>query len=51
MSNRFKAGTSIDEQTSFNVNQTHPLIPNSQNYTYYQKHVSILCFQKVVKAQ
>jgi hypothetical protein len=41
MTNRFRTGTSIGEQTTFNVNQTHPLIPNSQNYTYYQKHVSI----------
>ena len=24
-----------------NTNQSHPLIPNSQNYTYYKKYVSI----------
>ena len=28
-------------QPTFSVNQTHPLIPNSQNYTYYNKYVSI----------
>jgi hypothetical protein len=31
----------VGEQTVFNVNQTHPLIPNSQNYTQYKKYVSI----------
>ena len=41
MSNRFKSSSSIGEKTVFNVNQNHPLIPNSQNYTYYKKYVSI----------
>jgi hypothetical protein len=31
----------IIEKNVFNVNQTHPLIPNSQNYTLYKKYVSI----------
>ena len=31
----------VGQQTIFNVHQTHPLIPNSQNYTYYKKYVSI----------
>ena len=31
----------IIEKNVFNVNQTHPLIPNSQNYTLYRKYVSI----------
>ena len=31
----------IGEKTMFNVNETHPLIPNSQNYTIYKKYVSI----------
>lgn len=39
--NKFRNSTLIGEQPVFNVNQTHPLIPNSQNYTYYKKYVSI----------
>lgn len=31
----------IGEKTMFNVNETHSLIPNSQNYTIYKKYVSI----------
>jgi hypothetical protein len=31
----------IGQNTVFNVNDTHPLIPNSQNYTIYKKYVSI----------
>jgi hypothetical protein len=31
----------IGEQTVFNTNQTHPIIPNSQEYTSYKKYVSI----------
>jgi hypothetical protein len=31
----------IGQNTVFNVNDTHPLIPNSQNYTLYKKYVSI----------
>ena len=41
MTNRFRTNASVGEQTLFNDNQTHPLIPNSQNYTYYKKYVSI----------
>ena len=41
MTNRFRTNASIGEQPTFSVNQTHPLIPNSQNYTYYKKFVSI----------
>ena len=41
MSNRFKSNNMVSEHTVFNVNQTHPLIPNSQNYTFYKKYVSI----------
>ena len=41
MSNRFRPNASTGEQTVFNVNQNHPLIPNSQNYTLYKKFVSI----------
>ena len=41
MSNRFKSNNMVSEHSVFNVNQTHPLIPNSQNYTYYNKYVSI----------
>ena len=31
----------LGQSTTFNTNQTHPLIPNSQNYTIYKKMVSI----------
>ena len=41
MSNRFKSNNMVSEHSVFNVNQTHPLIPNSQNYTFYKKYVSI----------
>lgn len=33
--------SSVGQHTVFNVNETHPLIPNSQNYTLYKKYVSI----------
>ena len=32
---------SVGQHTMFNVNETHALIPNSQNYTFYKKYVSI----------
>jgi hypothetical protein len=41
MANKFRNSGPLGEQTVFNVNQTHPLIPNSQNYTYYKKYISI----------
>lgn len=40
MSN-FRSSNPLGEQTVYNVNKTHPLIPNSQNYTSYKKYVSI----------
>jgi hypothetical protein len=41
MSN-FRKTSSINEPSFFNnVNQTHPIIPNSQEYTLYKKYVSI----------
>jgi hypothetical protein len=40
MSN-FRNSRLVGEHTVFNVNDTHPLTPNSQNYTYYKKIVSI----------
>lgn len=39
--NQFRNSASVGQHTVFNVNETHPLIPNSQNYTYYKKYVSI----------
>jgi hypothetical protein len=33
--------SNVGQNTVFNVNDTHPLIPNSQNYTYYKKYVSV----------
>jgi hypothetical protein len=41
MSFNLRSNDSINEPQMFNTNQTHPLIPNSQNYTYYKKSVSI----------
>jgi len=38
---KFRSSNPLGEQTMYNVNQTHPLIPNSQNYTTYKKYVSI----------
>ena len=37
----FRNSSLVGQHTTFNVNQTHPLIPNSQNYTFYKKYVSI----------
>ena len=37
----FRSSMTVGQNTSFNVNETHPLTPNSQNYTYYKKYVSI----------
>jgi|LakMenE01Jun11ns_1017448.scaffolds.fasta_scaffold9946744_2 hypothetical protein len=37
----FRSSNPLGEQTMYNVNKTHPLIPNSQNYTSYKKYVSI----------
>jgi hypothetical protein len=37
----FRNSGPVGQHTVFNVNETHPLIPNSQNYTYYNKYVSI----------
>jgi len=37
----FRSSGSVGQHTTFNLNETHPLIPNSQNYTYYKKYVSI----------
>jgi hypothetical protein len=37
----FRSSNPLGEQTMYNVNKTHPLIPNSQNYTAYKKYVSI----------
>ena len=37
----FRSSKTVGQNTSFNVNETHPLTPNSQNYTYYKKYVSI----------
>ena len=39
--NQFRNSGLVGQHTVFNVNETHPLIPNSQNYTYYNKYVSI----------
>jgi hypothetical protein len=39
--NPFKNFGQSGQHTVFNVNETHPLIPNSQNYTFYKKYVSI----------
>jgi hypothetical protein len=39
--NPLRSFQSVGERTVYNVNQTHPLTPNSQNYTYYKKFVSI----------
>ena len=38
---QFRTSNSVGQHTVFNVNETHPLIPNSQNYTIYKKYVSI----------
>ena len=40
MSN-FRSFGNVGQHTVLNVNETHPLIPNSQNYTLYKKYVSI----------
>ena len=32
---------SVGQHSVFNINDTHPLIPNSQNYTFYKKYVSV----------
>ena len=37
----FRSSNPLGEQTMFNVNKTHPLIPNSQDYTLYKKYVSV----------
>jgi hypothetical protein len=37
----FRTSGQVGQHTVFNVNETHPLTPNSQNYTYYKKYVSI----------
>jgi hypothetical protein len=37
----FRSSKTVGQNTVFNVNETHPLTPNSQNYTYYKKYVSI----------
>ena len=39
--NQFRTSSSVGQHSVFNVNETHPLTPNSQNYTYYKKYVSI----------
>ena len=37
----FRNSGPVGQHTVFNVNETHPLIPNSQNYTFYKKYTNI----------
>lgn len=41
MSNREQKNFHFDNTPVFNTNTSHPLIPNSQEYIYYKKYVSV----------